>query len=40
MDPTHLIEMNQGMLVSGILLALSVIGIFTDVSKLQCLVHW
>ena len=30
MDPTHLIEMNQGMLVSGIILALSFIGIFTE----------
>ena len=30
MDPTHLIEMNQGMMVSGIILALSFIGIFTE----------
>ena len=30
MDPAHLIEMNQGMLVSGIILALSFIGIFTE----------
>ena len=30
MDSTHLIEMNQGMLVSGIILALSFIGIFTE----------
>ena len=30
MDPSHLIEMNQGMLVSGIILALSFIGIFTE----------
>ena len=31
MDPTHLMEMNQGMLVSGIILALSFIGIFTEI---------
>ena len=30
MDPVHLIEMNQGMMVSGIILALSFIGIFTE----------
>ena len=30
MDSTHLIEMNQGMMVSGIILALSFIGIFTE----------
>ena len=30
MDPIHLIEMNEGMMVSGIILALSFIGIFTE----------
>ena len=30
MDSAHLIEMNQGMMVSGIILALSFIGIFTE----------
>ena len=30
MDPVHLIEMNQGMMVSGIILALSFIGIYTE----------
>ena len=30
MEPTHLIEMNEGMMVSGIILALSFIGIFTE----------
>ena len=30
MDSVHLIEMNQGMMVSGIILALSFIGIFTE----------
>jgi len=30
MDPVHLIEMNQGMMVSGVILALSFIGIFTE----------
>ena len=30
MDPVHLIEMNEGMMVSGIILALSFIGIFTE----------
>ena len=30
MEPIHLIEMNEGMMVSGIILALSFIGIFTE----------
>ena len=30
MDPIHIIEMNEGMMVSGIILALSFIGIFTE----------
>lgn len=30
MEATHLIEMNQGMMISGIILALSFIGIFTE----------
>ena len=30
MDPIHLIEMNEGMMISGIILALSFIGIFTE----------
>ena len=30
MEATHLIEMNQGMMISGIILAISFIGIFTE----------
>ena len=30
MESMHLIEMDQGMLISGIILALSFIGIFTE----------
>ena len=30
MEPIHMIEMSEGMMVSGIILALSFIGIFTE----------